>query len=207
MLKHISKRKFGSFVKMTMLGLALLTPFSITATAENYKVSLNKTQILHLPAPAAAIVIGNPDIADITIHSSDTLFIIGRGYGETNILALDSNGQTILSANIIVTTDRSPNSVRIVNIGQGQETYHCAPNCLPSPILGDHLQFIEMYSSHAEPIRSTSGTGSSSLAQTANVATNPAYTSTPPNAQFSGAPSSRPIFASPNSRPAPGVED
>ena len=64
---------------------------------QNYTVELNKTEILRLPSAAGSVIIGNPKIADVTVHSSDLLFVVGRGYGETNLIILDSNGNTMLS--------------------------------------------------------------------------------------------------------------
>ena len=159
MFKQISQSIFAKFpiIMSGLFGLSLVAgpSFSVSATefsSHGYSVQINRTQILRLPAMAATVVVGNPDIADISVHSADTLFIIGRGYGQTNIIALDDLGQTILNANITVQAPISASSLRIVNIGGGQESYNCAPYCLPAPILGDTQNFIAKYSGHAVQI-------------------------------------------------------
>jgi len=51
------------------------------SAGQSYSVSLNKTEIVRLPSAASAVIIGNPNIADVSVHASDTLFVIGRGFG------------------------------------------------------------------------------------------------------------------------------
>jgi len=140
------------------LGLFTLT-LGTTASAQDYKVEINKTQILHLPGPASAVVIGNPEIADVSVHSQDTLFLVGRSYGETSLIVLDAHGQTIISSNVLVGQTMSENGVRLYKMGEGRETYSCAPQCLPAPVLGDALNFRTGNQSEAAPINSVPVSG------------------------------------------------
>ena len=48
---------------------------------------------MRLPERVATIVIGNPLIADATLQSGGILVLTGKGYGATNLLALDRVGQ------------------------------------------------------------------------------------------------------------------
>jgi len=122
--------------------MAVATPISAQAgSTESYKVELNKTEIVRLPGAAAAIIIGNPKIADVTVQSSDLLFVVGRGYGETNMIILDSNGNTMLDADLQVVNTLPNHGVRLYN-GKSRETYSCIPYCGPSPVLGDNPGFI-----------------------------------------------------------------
>lgn len=110
---------------------------------QTYKVDLNKTQVVHLPQKAGAIVVGNPAIADISVHSDKTIFVIGRGYGETNVMVLNIDGQVVMDANIQVINDLPGNGVRVFNGSAGERsTYNCAPYCNPAPVLGDSGEFI-----------------------------------------------------------------
>lgn len=108
-----------------------------------YSVQINKTEVLRLPAPASAVVVGNPDIADVSIHSADTILVVGKGYGETNLVILDKSGNTMMSSDIQVITPQSKNQVRIFNSGNARQTYNCGPSCNPSPTLGDAQDFID----------------------------------------------------------------
>ena len=137
------------------LGLGLLAvgmPISAQAgSSESYKVELNKTEIVRLPGAAAAIIIGNPNIADVTVQSSDLLFVVGRGYGETNLIILDSNGNTMLDADLQVVNTLPRHGVRLYN-GKDRETYSCIPYCGPSPVLGDNPGFIGNNTSDADEL-------------------------------------------------------
>lgn len=106
-----------------------------------YRVDLNKTQIVRLPTRAGTIVVGNPDIADVSVHSTDMIFVVGRGYGETNLVVLDPQGRTVMDADIQVTSVTPSHGVRVFN-ASNRSTYSCAPYCQPSPILGDNPEFI-----------------------------------------------------------------
>jgi len=125
------------------LGVIALTPVIAQAgTADgHYSVELNKTEVVYLPATAGAVVIGNPEIADVSIHSADTIFVVGRGYGETNLVVLNTAGQKIMDADIQVVNNLPAHGVRIYN-GSDRETYSCAPYCQPAPVLGDAREFI-----------------------------------------------------------------
>lgn len=125
-----------------------------------YNVELNKTQILHIGQAAGAVVVGNPEIADVSVHSADTLFLVGRGYGETNILILNRAGQTIMDADIQVVNSLPGNGVRVYSGSDSRRTYSCAPYCQPAPVLGDEGGFIGQNTKGAAPINNQVATSS-----------------------------------------------
>ena len=125
-----------------MLGMSCLSAASSAFAGDTvYKVELNKTEIVRLPGPASSIIVGNPNIADISVQSVDTIFVVGRGYGETNLIVLDAQGNTMMDANLQVVNTLSPHGVRLYN-AKSRETYSCIPYCGPSPVLGDSADFI-----------------------------------------------------------------
>ena len=71
-----------SLKALLALGVIALTPGLAHAGTANghYSVELNKTEVVYLPASAGAVVIGNPEIADVSIHSANTIFVVGRGF-------------------------------------------------------------------------------------------------------------------------------
>ena len=71
-----------SFASKTLLRasvatVAVLFSASMALAGGLYSVDLNKTEIVRLPENAGAVVIGNPEIADVTVHSANTLFVVG----------------------------------------------------------------------------------------------------------------------------------
>lgn len=171
----------ASFLFAATLIMGLTTPFATatdfaggpssevvqTSTFKQHRVvtadlsvPLNKTKVLRLDQIAQTVIVGNPDIADVSVHSGNTLFVVGRGYGDTNLVILDGGGQTILDANINVSQSISANNVRLFNGTQDErKTYHCAPYCAPAPVLGDSPQFVGANSATSSPINTNSAAG------------------------------------------------
>ncbi len=140
------------FIGLGVIAVSAATPAQAGNT-QNYTVELNKTEIVRLPGAASSIVVGNPKIADVTVQSSDLIFVVGRGYGETNLIVLDAGGNTMMNANLQVVNTLPRNGVRLYN-GGARETYSCIPFCGPSPVLGDQGDFIADNTSSEENLRS-----------------------------------------------------
>ena len=152
--------KVMSFKAILALGAIALTPFMAKAGTANghYSVELNKTEVVYLPTTAGAVVIGNPEIADVSVHSGNTIFVVGRGYGETNLIILDSAGHKIMDADIQVVNNLPARGVRLYN-GNQRQTYNCAPYCQPAPVLGDTQEFIGANQGTASTISNNVATG------------------------------------------------
>ena len=151
------------------IGLGVMAA-SASAPAEagntqSYTVELNKTEIVRLPGAATSIVIGNPKIADVTVQSSDLLFVVGRGFGETNLIVLDIHGNTMMNADLQVVNTLPDSGVRLYN-GKSRETYSCLPLCGPSPVLGDTRTFIAANTSQEETLESLPAFNATAPAQT-----------------------------------------
>jgi hypothetical protein len=75
-------------------------------------------------------------LATLCIQSGGVLVVTGKGYGATNLLALDRAGRVLMSKTVQVV---GPVSTELVVIYKGveRETYSCAPNCERRITLGD----------------------------------------------------------------------
>lgn len=137
---------------------------------QSFEVELNRTEVVYLPESAAAIVVGNPSVADISVHSEDTIFIVGRGYGTTNIIILNKAGQTVMNADITVVGASSVNNVRVfAGSTSKRSTYNCSPYCQPSPNLGDDLAFMGANSTQTEQISNNFASGASVARNTQTI--------------------------------------
>jgi Flp pilus assembly secretin CpaC len=104
-------------------------------------VTLDQAKVIRLPPKTATLIIGNPMIADVTmLKTAGSMVVTGKGFGETNMIALDSNGNLVAESFIRV---RSPNSVLVVQRGAERESYSCSPQCQPTVQLGDGKLFTE----------------------------------------------------------------
>jgi hypothetical protein len=62
------------------------------------------------------------------------MVVTGKGYGRTNLIALDINGNLLDEKQIHVQPTRN---VLVVQRGLSRESYSCDPVCMPSAVLGD----------------------------------------------------------------------
>lgn len=65
-------------------------------------VELSKGTPVPLPAAATSVAIANPAIADVEVISPTLLMVVGRGVGETTLLAVDAQDKVLTQANINV---------------------------------------------------------------------------------------------------------
>ncbi len=177
--------------------IASAEDYKVTATIEAYHVEINKTKILHIPAPAAAIIVGNPEIADVSVHSPTLLFVLGRGYGVTNVIILDDIGNTILETDIQVGGNQSGSGKRLMMAGKGWQSYDCTPFCQPAPVLGNDPSFVANFSGQVQTIDNT-GTPI-----TTTPVTNPVFNAGSLNAPLQNAQNS---IANAVNQPAPQVQ-
>jgi hypothetical protein len=96
---------------------------------------------MRLPEKIATIVIGNPLIADATLQSGGVLVVTGKGYGATNLLALDRSGRVVMEKTIQVLGAGTGDIVTVFK-GVERESYSCAPNCERRITLGDSPGFF-----------------------------------------------------------------
>ncbi len=73
-----------------------------TARADTVTVPIDSARILQLPGGVATVVIGNPLIADASLQRGGMLVVTGKGYGATNLLALDRDGRVVVSKTVRV---------------------------------------------------------------------------------------------------------
>lgn len=107
----------------------------VSQAGEVVKVHLDQARMMRLPDGTATLVVGNPLIADVAVQTGGTLVITGKGFGNTNLLALDRSGATIMEHQIEVQGPLGPNVV--VYRGVDRETYSCTPICSRRITLGD----------------------------------------------------------------------
>ena len=114
-------------MKRATLSLVLAALAAGPALAEDLTVSKDQSKVIKLTNAAATIVVGNPNIADVAMQDGTTAFITGRGFGTTNVIAMDAEGRQIASFRVVVAADAN-RSVTLVRGGQ-IVTLSCAPRC------------------------------------------------------------------------------
>jgi hypothetical protein len=103
------------------------------------EVTLDQAKIARVPEGTKTLVVGSPIVADVTLlKGSNTMVVTGKGFGETNLIALDGDGNVLEEKTIQV---KPTNSVLVVQRGMDRESYSCTPQCMPAVQLGDGPQF------------------------------------------------------------------
>ena len=123
------------------LALCLMLGVSAPSAAAELIVSLDEAKLLRLPDKIATIVIGNPMIADVSLQPGGLLVITGKGFGLTNLVALDRSGAVLLEKSIEVEGPRG--ELVVLYRGIERETYSCTPICERRITLGDSNVYFD----------------------------------------------------------------
>ncbi|HVZ27252.1 MAG TPA: pilus assembly protein N-terminal domain-containing protein [Rhizomicrobium sp.] len=135
--------------------LVLAAPAPVFAAG--YGLAMDEVRTVTFEKPVATVYIGNPTIADINMIDASHAFLIGKAYGSTNIVALDSTGKQIFNAPVAVMA-RNDSSL-VVNRGAQRTTYSCnTSNCVAVAEPGDGQDVFSQVSgqlaAHAAAARS-----------------------------------------------------
>jgi hypothetical protein len=139
MTSKMDRRGSAKAPTFALLALALLVPRALAAEGP-LGIVLDQATIMKLPEKVATIVVGNPLIADVAVQSGALVVVTGKGYGSTNIIALDRTGTVLMERSVVV---RGPSSQTVsVYRGMERETYSCTPMCERRITLGDSAAYF-----------------------------------------------------------------
>ena len=117
--------------RIALLALAATAVASAAiAQSRPLNVEIDRSARVALRGAAASVIVGNPAIADVTVVDANTLYIVGKGYGVTEVVAVDAIGRPLFQ-NQVVVTGGSTGSVRLWRGGQMTEMA-CGGSCSPS---------------------------------------------------------------------------
>ncbi|MCZ8193252.1 pilus assembly protein N-terminal domain-containing protein [Brevundimonas sp.] len=93
-------------------------------------VEIDHAERVQLGSAFSSVIVANPQIADVTVIDTSTLFITGKNYGLTEIVALDAIGRTLFQGQIAVV----PSSEGAVRVWRGARVTEmaCGRSCAPS---------------------------------------------------------------------------
>ncbi len=123
-------------IRRTLAAIALALPLAgivtLSAHAQDGRLSvqIDSIQRVQLGGAVSSVIVGNPEIADVTVVDANTLFITGKGYGVTEVVAVDGIGRTVFQRQVVV-TGGSFGAVRVWRGGKATEMA-CAGSCSPS---------------------------------------------------------------------------
>jgi hypothetical protein len=96
---------------------------------------LDGARILKLDSPASDVVIGNPNIADVTVQTPNRLVIIGRAPGVTRLIVM-SDGAITMDTQVVVAAKNASAQVSVLAPDGGNITetiFACGDRCTVVP--------------------------------------------------------------------------
>tara|TARA_R110002020_G_scaffold276136_1_gene491430 strand:+ start:730 stop:1143 length:414 start_codon:yes stop_codon:yes gene_type:complete len=109
------------------LALATLSSTPVHATEDVIRVFMDHARILKLDRMVSKVIIGNANVADVTVSDPQTIVLTGKSYGTTNLVILDQAGDAIVDERILVSVDEA-NTLRVFK-QTARSVYSCSPSC------------------------------------------------------------------------------
>ncbi|MEZ5786368.1 MAG: pilus assembly protein N-terminal domain-containing protein [Xanthobacteraceae bacterium] len=161
MTSSFRRRTFGRLSALAV-ALALFAPSgaSQASATDIIPVMLDQARVLKLPEQLATLVVGNPLIADVTVQPGGILVLTGKGYGVTNLIALDHNGKVLLDH--LIEVQGAPDTV-VVYRGITRESYSCTPFCDRRVTLGDTPDYFDRTLKQTSDRNATAQTGGGAM--------------------------------------------
>ena len=130
-------------IRLALLATAFAAVTSTGAVAEDtaekaaqMRVDYDQSLVMRLDRAAKTVLIGNAQVADAQLVNERTIYVLGRMFGNTNIIALDADGNEISNTSITV---GAPDTMQVTLYRgpRGQRNLACAPKCERTVTQGD----------------------------------------------------------------------
>lgn len=76
------------------------------SAAQRLVVEKNHSARISLSGAAGSVIVANPDIADITVIDSHTVYIVGKGFGNSSVIITDQMGRPLFDGEVVVTASQ-----------------------------------------------------------------------------------------------------
>ncbi|MGE0255565.1 MAG: type II and III secretion system protein family protein [Alphaproteobacteria bacterium] len=96
----VAVQLLGGMAPASAAAVAIAT---IAAAGGELALEANRGMLVRLPAAAAAVLVANPEIADVVVKSPTLVHVIGKRAGETTLIAVDAADVVLANATVRVT--------------------------------------------------------------------------------------------------------
>lgn len=103
------------------------TPAAAPAAPRNLSVAAGQATTLSFNGAVRDVVVGDPQIADVSVVNDRTLVILGKRVGVTSLFAFDAQGRTLSGGQVLV-TDAAADAITVQR-GANVSTYACDGRC------------------------------------------------------------------------------
>jgi Flp pilus assembly secretin CpaC len=157
--KSLRGRSRVSVIGLSLAAAVLLCPLVALAevTSDPISVNVDQAKLVKLPGHIATIVVGNPLIADVTMQPGGLVVVTGKGYGATNVIAMDRAGSILVDR--VIQVEGPSDQVVTVYRGVERESYSCMPVCQKRITLGDGAAYFKATMGQASDLSSQASGG------------------------------------------------
>ncbi len=122
---------------------------------ETISVNVDQAKLFKLTGRVATLVVGNPLIADVALQPGGVVVVTGKGYGATNVIAMDRSGDVLEDR--IIQVEGPTDQLVTVYKGTERESYSCMPLCQRRVTLGDSENYFKANMDQAGTMSSQAG--------------------------------------------------
>lgn len=125
----VGTTKLFPFARTALAAAVALSAFAapVRASEDMIRVFMDHARILKLDRPISKVIIGNSEVADVTVADPTMIVLTGKAYGTTNLVILDAKGEAIVDERILVSVDEA-NTLRVYK-QTDRSVYSCSPSC------------------------------------------------------------------------------
>lgn len=134
------------------LAALVAATFCLAAQAEPLSIEAGKTVPVRLAGSAASVVLGNKNIADVSVHDENLIFVTGKSHGTTNLMVFNRDGDQIYDTDVQVTTIVS--GLVSINRGGAVNTLDCTPSCRAIISPGDDATYFDALMKQQQEMKS-----------------------------------------------------
>lgn len=129
-------------IRLGLLAVACAVMGTVTASAGSVAVPMDEVALVAFKTPVSTVYLGNSSIADLTLIDSKHVFVLGKTFGTTNLIALSADNKVIVNEPVTVFGRRAG----MVTLNRGEDTYNytCTSlHCETRPTPGDPKAYFE----------------------------------------------------------------
>lgn len=129
-------------MRRALFSALLLCTAAAPAFASDVGVPMDEVRIVTFKQPVATVFMGNTTIADVNMIDARHAFILGKTFGETNMIALNGSGHQVANDHVTVFGRRM--GMVTLNKGANQYNFTCTKaHCETQPVPGDEKQYFD----------------------------------------------------------------
>lgn len=102
-MRHMNSKSTGMTALVLAAAFLSLGMASGASAAQRLVVEKNHSARISLNGAAGSVIVANPDIADVNVIDSRTVYIVGKGFGNSSVIITDQMGRPLFDGEVVVT--------------------------------------------------------------------------------------------------------